>query len=168
MWGVEICKIYSKIMKKYHHCVKFTYPLSFNQISYIEPDSMKRSQITLLRGQLPPPPWWDRWRSTPPMMRQVDNPHDETDGGQLPPWWDRWRTTLPPWCDRWGTTPPWWDRWRTMRHLITKVYEKPGTDMGDFWISFLEMPDPLVGFLDACHARNSNESLSLTYSLLLD
>ena len=29
MWGVEICKIYSKIMKKYHHCVKFTYPLSF-------------------------------------------------------------------------------------------------------------------------------------------
>ena len=29
MWGVEICKIYSKIIKKYHHCVKFTYPLSF-------------------------------------------------------------------------------------------------------------------------------------------
>ena len=29
MWGVEICRIYSKIMKKYHHCVKFTYPLSF-------------------------------------------------------------------------------------------------------------------------------------------
>ena len=29
MWGIEICKIYSKIMKKYHHCVKFTYPLSF-------------------------------------------------------------------------------------------------------------------------------------------
>ena len=34
MWGVEICKIYSKIMKKYHHCVKFTYPLSFQTISY--------------------------------------------------------------------------------------------------------------------------------------
>ena len=55
-----------------------------------------------------------------------------------------------------------------MRHLITKVYEKSDTDMGDFWISFVEMPEPLMRFLDACHARNSNEYMSLTYSLLLD
>ncbi|KAI4832260.1 hypothetical protein KUCAC02_015238, partial [Chaenocephalus aceratus] len=25
-----------------------------------------------------------------------------------------------------------------MKELITRVYEKPGTDMGDFWISFME------------------------------
>ena len=55
-----------------------------------------------------------------------------------------------------------------MRHPITMVYEKPDTDMGDFWISSVEMPDPLMRFLDACYARNSNEYLSLTYSLLLD
>ncbi|KAJ4940726.1 hypothetical protein JOQ06_027021, partial [Pogonophryne albipinna] len=30
-----------------------------------------------------------------------------------------------------------------MKELITRVYEKPGTDMGDFWISFMEMSDPL-------------------------
>ena len=54
------------------------------------------------------------------------------------------------------------------RHLITEVYEKPDKDMGDFWISFVEMPDPLLRFIEACHARNFNEYLSLTYSLLLD
>ena len=53
-----------------------------------------------------------------------------------------------------------------IRNLITKVYEKPGTDMGDFWVSFLEMSDPLVQCLDACHARNFTEYLSSTYNML--
>ena len=41
-----------------------------------------------------------------------------------------------------------------IKQIISKVYEKPGTDMGDFWLSFLEMTDPLVQNMDACHARN--------------
>ena len=53
-----------------------------------------------------------------------------------------------------------------IKNLITKVYEKPGTDMGDFWVSFFEMSDPLVQCLDACHARNFTEYLSSTYNML--
>ena len=39
-------------------------------------------------------------------------------------------------------------------------------DNQDYGISFMEIPDPLVRFLAVSHARNSNEYLSLTYSLL--
>lgn len=46
------------------------------------------------------------------------------------------------------------------------MYEKPGTDMGDFWVSFLEMTDPLVQCIDACHARNGTEYLLSTYNML--
>ena len=53
-----------------------------------------------------------------------------------------------------------------MKELINRVYAKPGTDMGDFWVSFLEMSDPLVQCLDACHARNGSEYLSSTYNML--
>ncbi|KAI9532547.1 hypothetical protein NQZ68_031249 [Dissostichus eleginoides] len=53
-----------------------------------------------------------------------------------------------------------------MKELITRVYEKPGRDMGDFWISFMEMSDPLVQNIDACHARNGSEYLSSTYNML--
>lgn len=51
-------------------------------------------------------------------------------------------------------------------HLIRQVYEMPGTDMGDFWLSFLEMSDPLVQNIDACHAQNFTEYLSSTYNML--
>ncbi|KAL8563361.1 hypothetical protein ACOMHN_008200 [Nucella lapillus] len=44
-----------------------------------------------------------------------------------------------------------------IKDMIKSVYEKPGTDMGDFWISFMEMTDPLAQNLDACHARNGPE-----------
>jgi hypothetical protein len=44
--------------------------------------------------------------------------------------------------------------------------KNPGTDMGDFWVSFLEMSDPLVQSIDACHARNGSEYLSSTYDML--
>ncbi len=53
-----------------------------------------------------------------------------------------------------------------MKELINRVYEKPDTDMGDFWVSFMEMSDPLVQSLDACHARNGSEYLSSTYNML--
>ncbi|KAL8578071.1 hypothetical protein ACOMHN_019787 [Nucella lapillus] len=54
----------------------------------------------------------------------------------------------------------------SMKDMITSVYEKPGTDMGDFWISFMEMTDPLAQNLDACHARNGPEYVSSTYDML--
>ena len=41
-----------------------------------------------------------------------------------------------------------------IKELINQVYKEPGTDMGDFWVSFMEMSDPLVQNIDACHARN--------------
>ena len=53
-----------------------------------------------------------------------------------------------------------------IRKLITKVYVKPGTGMGGFWVSFMEMSDPLVQCLDACHAINFPEYLSSTYNML--
>ena len=53
-----------------------------------------------------------------------------------------------------------------IREIINTVYEKPGTDMGDFWISYLEMTDPLIQNINACHARNSFEYLSSTYDML--
>ena len=53
-----------------------------------------------------------------------------------------------------------------MKGLINKVYEKLDTDMGDFWVLFLEMSDPLVQSIDACHAQNGPEYLSSTYHML--
>ena len=38
--------------------------------------------------------------------------------------------------------------------------------MGDFWVSFLEMTDPLVECLDACHASNGTAYLVSTYNML--
>lgn len=53
-----------------------------------------------------------------------------------------------------------------IKELIHKVYKKPGTDMGDFWVSFLEMTDPLVQNIHACHVQNFTEYLSSTYDML--
>ncbi|KAK5851403.1 hypothetical protein PBY51_002200 [Eleginops maclovinus] len=53
-----------------------------------------------------------------------------------------------------------------VKELINRVYETPGKGMGDYWVSFLEMTDPLVRCLDACHARNSTEYLLSTYNML--
>jgi len=52
-----------------------------------------------------------------------------------------------------------------MKRLISRIYEKPDTDMGDFWISFLEMSDPLAQNIHACHAQNGSEYISSTYML---
>jgi hypothetical protein len=53
-----------------------------------------------------------------------------------------------------------------MQQLIKRVYEKPGTDMGDFWVSFVKMSDSLVQSIDACHARNGSKYLSSSYDML--
>ena len=53
-----------------------------------------------------------------------------------------------------------------MLGLVNKVYKEAGTDMGDFWLSFLEMTDPLVQNVDACHARHLTEYISSTYDML--
>ena len=53
-----------------------------------------------------------------------------------------------------------------IKQLISKVFEKPGTDMGYFWLSFLEMTDPVVHNIDACDPRNGLEYMSSTYDML--
>ena len=50
--------------------------------------------------------------------------------------------------------------------LVQRVYQMVETDMGDFWISFLEMTDPLVQCIDALHSQNFIEYLSSTYYML--
>ena len=53
-----------------------------------------------------------------------------------------------------------------MLGLVNEVYKEAGTGMGDFWLSFLEMTDPLVQNVDACHARHLTEYISSTYDML--
>ena len=53
-----------------------------------------------------------------------------------------------------------------MLDLVNKVYNEAGTDMGDFWLSFMEMTDPLVQNVNACHARHLTEYISSTYDML--
>ena len=46
------------------------------------------------------------------------------------------------------------------------VNEPTGTDMGDYWTSFLEMTDLLIQSIHACDVRNLSEYLSSTYRML--
>ena len=55
-----------------------------------------------------------------------------------------------------------------MIDLISKVYENSGTDMGDVWVPFLEMTDPLVQNIHACHVQNNPEYLSSTYKTTMN
>ena len=50
-----------------------------------------------------------------------------------------------------------------MLDSVNKVY-KADTDMGDFWLSFLEMTDPPVQNIDAFHAKHL--IISSTYDTL--
>ena len=50
--------------------------------------------------------------------------------------------------------------------IVHLVYEPTGTDMGDYWISFLEMTDLLIQNIHACYVRNLSEYLSSTYGML--
>ena len=51
-----------------------------------------------------------------------------------------------------------------IQKIVQEVYEKPGTDMGDYWISFLEMSEPLAQNIHACHTQNYDEYKS-SYAL---
>ena len=55
-----------------------------------------------------------------------------------------------------------------IKTIVEAVYEKPGTDMGDYWISFLEMSDPLAQNIHACHTRDYDEYISSSYEMLSD
>ena len=50
--------------------------------------------------------------------------------------------------------------------IVQHVYKSNGTDMGDFWLSFLEMSDVLIQNIHACHVRSVSEYLSSTYNML--
>ena len=51
-------------------------------------------------------------------------------------------------------------------NTVSSIYKSTGTDMGDFWISFLEMTDILAQNIHACHVRDLSEYLSSTYDML--
>ena len=53
-----------------------------------------------------------------------------------------------------------------IQKIVQEVYEKPGTNMGDYWISFLEMSDPLVKNIHACHTQNYDEYKLSSFEML--
>ena len=55
---------------------------------------------------------------------------------------------------------------RDLQEIVKSVYESNGTDMGDFWLTFLEMSDVLMQNIYACHSRNAKEYLSSTHGML--
>ena len=58
------------------------------------------------------------------------------------------------------------ERDKDLHDIVDRIYRSNGTDMGDFWLSFLEMTDILVQNIHACHVRNATEYLSSTYDML--
>ena len=43
-----------------------------------------------------------------------------------------------------------------LKIIMSIIYEEPSTDMGNFWLLFLEMSNLLVQNIDTCHARNAD------------
>ena len=54
----------------------------------------------------------------------------------------------------------------SIRGIVDEVYQKPGTDMGDYWLSFLEMVDILIQNVHACHVCDLDEYLSSSRDML--
>ena len=50
--------------------------------------------------------------------------------------------------------------------IVEKVYLSNKTDMGDFWLSFLEATDILIQNIHACHTGHLEEYLSSTRDML--
>ena len=48
----------------------------------------------------------------------------------------------------------------SLKEVVLRVYENPGTDMGDYWVTFMEMSDVLLQNVHACHTCNIQEYLS--------
>ena len=51
-------------------------------------------------------------------------------------------------------------------NLVDQIYQSNSTDMGDFWLSFLEDTDVLFQNIHACHIGNFEEYVSSTYDML--
>ncbi|KAG1654985.1 hypothetical protein GQR58_024759 [Nymphon striatum] len=52
-----------------------------------------------------------------------------------------------------------------IQSVVKAVYQKPETDMGDYWLSFLEMTDPLAQNVHACHTQQYYEYVSSSYEM---
>ncbi|KAG1702407.1 Retrotransposable element SLACS protein [Nymphon striatum] len=52
-----------------------------------------------------------------------------------------------------------------IKSVVKAVYQKPETDMGDYWLSFLEMTDPLAQNVHACHTQQYYEDVSSSYEM---
>ena len=50
--------------------------------------------------------------------------------------------------------------------LVDGVYERADTDMGDYWMSFMEMSNIFLQNVDACHVGNFDEYLLSTRAML--
>ena len=53
-----------------------------------------------------------------------------------------------------------------INQLVLKVYEKPNKDMGDFWLSYLEMTDPVAQNMHAWYACIFPEYVSSSIEVL--
>ena len=53
-----------------------------------------------------------------------------------------------------------------IEQIVDQIYQSPGTDIGDFWITFLEMSDVLLQNVHACHVCDLDEYLSSSYDML--
>ena len=49
-----------------------------------------------------------------------------------------------------------------IKMLLDGVYESPNTDMGSYWMSFIDMSDILLQNVHACHVGKFEEYLSST------
>ena len=57
---------------------------------------------------------------------------------------------------------------QNIQKLVNAVYERANTDMGENWMSFMEMSNILLQNVDACHVGNLGEYLSFTCAMLPD
>ena len=55
---------------------------------------------------------------------------------------------------------------QNIQKLVGAVYERANTDVGEYWMSFMEMSDILLQNVDTCHVGNLDEYLSSTRAIL--
>ena len=53
-----------------------------------------------------------------------------------------------------------------IQKLVDTVYERANTDMGENWMSFMEISDILLQNVDACHVGNLDEYLFSTRAMI--
>ena len=55
---------------------------------------------------------------------------------------------------------------QNFQKLVLAVYERANTDMGEYWMSFMEKSNILLQNVDAYHVGNLDEYLSFTCAML--